>query len=545
MSRGLGDRADLNAFVNRSQVLWSAALTPAGVITSASSAFVQSVGGPLTGRRLQALVSRPQQPALDQLLAAAEASAWLSAVFAFSVGTAELPVDRLVHVSVHDGAILFIAEPAALDLEQRLTQLLAINEALLASQRLVADQQRELVQARDEAEGALRRLQALEHVSVAASQSDDPGAGLRALLDQACALVGGRRSSLLLVEAATHRLAVGPGGPAGEHARWLKPAEGGIVALAAVTGRAALVPDTSQDARVSPAERDVDRALLAVPLRVADEVVGVLHVGSDTAGRFTGEHLTLLAAVADRATGAIASAQTARRERHLAETFQRSLLPSTLATGALELVAHYLPQAEAADVGGDWYDTIAFDDGCLAICVGDVAGKGVHAAVTMGQVRSAMHALALVHRAPAELLARLDPYVISLGTMITLVYAIYDPASSLLSYASAGHLPMLHRKPSGEVELLEDALSPPLGTGAPSRTQAELRLEPGAQLVLYSDGLVERRGEDLGDSLGRLRRHCARPDVRPADMAGHLLAALVEEPAADDIAVLTAYRPAR
>jgi len=286
-----------------------------------------------------------------------------------------------------------------------------------------------------------------------------------------------------------------------------------------------------------------------VPLRVRGEVVGVLFVGADERAAFNNDHAVMLQAVGDRAAAVLAHTQNVRRERRIAETFQRSMLPHSLPQGALELVAHYQPQARGSAVGGDWYDAIAFADGQVGLCIGDVAGKGLDAAVTMGQVRSAMHALALGDREPGELLRRLDLFVSSLETMVTVLYVLVDPATGTMTYASAGHLPPLRRAPGGAVDVLEVALSPPLGIDPwpGPRPQATSTLEHGAQLVLYTDGLIERRGEDLMTSLQSLAARCADPRVQPGELVAHLLSTASTRPPEfdDDVAILTAQLVAR
>jgi serine phosphatase RsbU (regulator of sigma subunit) len=237
--------------------------------------------------------------------------------------------------------------------------------------------------------------------------------------------------------------------------------------------------------------------------------------------------------------------QNVRRERLIAETFQRSMLPAELPGGALELVAHYLPQAEGSHVGGDWYDALTFEDGCVALCIGDVAGKGLAAAVTMGQVRSAMSALALTHRQPRDLLERVDVFVSRLDTMVTVLYLLVDPAAGTITYARAGHLAPLRRAADGSVDVLEGALSPPLVGAGAERTQAVTHLEPGSQLVLYTDGLIERRDEHLNASLDALVARCAAARVAPAQLGRFLLDRAEQDTPVlrDDVAILTAHLP--
>ena len=158
------------------------------------------------------------------------------------------------------------------------------------------------------------------------------------------------------------------------------------------------------------------------------------------------------------------------------------------------------------EVGGDWYDAFELPDGRVALTVGDVVGHGLAAAAAMGQVRTALAALADHAAGPGELLERLDGFLARSGTtdFATVCYAIIDPATGALEYASAGHPPMLVVSPAGETRWLDRALGSPLRRRPRARPQESTLLEPGSLLVLYSDGLVERRKERIEDGLERL-----------------------------------------
>ncbi|MCW2995968.1 MAG: SpoIIE family protein phosphatase [Conexibacter sp.] len=547
MIRNLGDLQALETFFERSEALWAAVLTPDGLVLTASAGLRAAIDGPLERRPFSALVSAPQHPAFDALMARSATQEWASATLALRVGSTGAVADRVVHVRRNDAGLLVIAEPADRQHEQRLVQLIEINDALVATQRELSARQRELEVARDQAERAVRRLQTLEQITIAAMEDDGPDAGMLALLEQACELVGGQRGSLLLLDpdrrflTMVHRL----GSDADELVGWQQPVDDGVAGACARNGSAIIVDDVATDPRVSSLRSPADASLVVVPLRVRGAVVGVLHVGADRRAAFEDEHVVLLAAIGDRAAAVIGHMQNAHRERRIAETFQRSLLPATLPAGALDLVSHYQPQADGSTVGGDWYDAITFPDGRVGLCIGDVAGKGVSAAIIMGQVRSAMHAMALDNRDPGELLQRLDPFVLGLRTMVTLLYVLADPVAETIAYANAGHLPPLRRDRTGHVELLEEALSPPLGVGPCARDAASAHLPRGAQLILYTDGLIERRSEDLRDSLHSLVARCADPRVPPAAMGQHLLDTATRKPGGfdDDVAILTARLP--
>jgi PAS domain S-box-containing protein len=196
-----------------------------------------------------------------------------------------------------------------------------------------------------------------------------------------------------------------------------------------------------------------------------------------------------------------------QREHKIAETLQRSLLPERLPQiEGLQLAARYLPGARGAAIGGDWYDVLERADGRVALVVGDVVGHGLRAAATMGQLRNAFRAYGLVESSPAEVVARINRLVMSgvEDAMATVVYLVLDRETGEVSYSCAGHPPPLVLTPDGP-HFLEGGRSVPIGASDPAVFhEASAVLPPGSALLLYTDGLVERRDVGLEERLGRL-----------------------------------------
>jgi serine phosphatase RsbU (regulator of sigma subunit)/anti-sigma regulatory factor (Ser/Thr protein kinase) len=248
---------------------------------------------------------------------------------------------------------------------------------------------------------------------------------------------------------------------------------------------------------------------------------------------------------AARAALYVDNARRYSRERETALTLQRSLLPTDLsAPSPVEVHHRYLPGSRLMEVGGDWYESIALPGGRVALVVGDVAGHGVQAAVTMGRLRSAIHTLAGLELTPAEALQRLDGLMRTLGNdephFATCAYAIFDAVTGILEGASAGHLPPLLARPGEEAEFLDVPPAPPLGVGDGTVISREFEVEDGAILVLYTDGLVENRSCDIDDGLVRLRRVFGpgAADRPLADLCQNALDGVFSDHHRDDIAVL-------
>ncbi|MEU6061044.1 SpoIIE family protein phosphatase [Streptomyces sp. NPDC047097] len=238
-----------------------------------------------------------------------------------------------------------------------------------------------------------------------------------------------------------------------------------------------------------------------------------------------------------------------RRHRETAVTLQRSLLPQELEQpDDLRVAATYQPGVTDAAVGGDWYDVITLGAGRTALVIGDVMGRGVRAAAVMGQLRTAVRAYARLDLPPHEVLQLLDGLAaeIDASQIATCVYAVHDPNEGRLVYASAGHLPILVRDEDGTVRRASDPTGPPLGTGGWLHSSGSIALPPGSTAVLYTDGLVERRREDIDEGVSALERALTGATGSPQVVCDRLLRSLgVTAEHDDDVAVLVLQHPAR
>jgi anti-sigma regulatory factor (Ser/Thr protein kinase)/putative methionine-R-sulfoxide reductase with GAF domain len=285
------------------------------------------------------------------------------------------------------------------------------------------------------------------------------------------------------------------------------------------------------------------RALLGVPLLSSGRAIGVLHVGTLGARRFTQQDVKLLEVVADR----IASAIETRRadvEQTAARVLQRSLLPARLPVVAgLEMAARYVP-AQRGEVGGDWYDVFALPSGGLCIVIGDVVGRGLAAAHIMAQLRSALRAHALFGNDPAEVLGRLDQQVQHFDRqkmMATVQLAMFKPLAQKLYISSAGHPPPVLALPGQPAALVDISSDAPVGVRSRPRHVTTLTVPPGAVLCFYTDGLVERRHSSLDIGLQRLCEAVVPGPVESvcANVMGQLIG---DTPADDDVALLAMRR---
>ncbi len=231
-------------------------------------------------------------------------------------------------------------------------------------------------------------------------------------------------------------------------------------------------------------------------------------------------------------------------ERRVARTLQRSMLTTQLpALDGVECAARYLPGSPETEVCGDWYDVLVLPDGRVGVAIGDVVGRGLEAATTMNQLRTALRAYAIDGLEPAEVVRKLhrlaDHLDEGLGT--TLVYLDLDPVTRELRYVSAGHMPVLHVEAAGGSSFLSGARSTPLGTlpADGDVPQARLVLEPGEGVLLYTDGLVERRDDGLESRLEQLRAAMASAPYELDDRLQHLTTTLRGDGVRfDDIALL-------
>jgi serine/threonine-protein kinase RsbW len=283
----------------------------------------------------------------------------------------------------------------------------------------------------------------------------------------------------------------------------------------------------------------------ALPLSARGRRLGALALLARPDRPFRRDDLPFLTEIADRAALALENARLYEQERDSALTLQRSLLAGDPPHDPrCELVTRYRPAVEWLEVGGDWYDAFDVGDDRIGVVVGDVVGRGIRAASTMGQLRSAVRAVAGGGGGPANLLKQLDRFVKRMpdGQMTTLVYVEVEPAAGRIRFACAGHPPPILLTAGGAAEPIWSGRSLPLGPwGAECpRTQDELVPPPGARLLLYSDGLVERPGERIDVGIARLTRAMAERAAAPlpAMVDGVLADLLGDGPSHDDVCVL-------
>jgi len=293
------------------------------------------------------------------------------------------------------------------------------------------------------------------------------------------------------------------------------------------------------------------RSYLAVPVNSRDgEVLGGLFFGHPDADVFSEVAERLVAGIAGHAAIGIENARLYQQARTAAITLQRSLLPRSLPPieGA-SLSAVYLPASHHAEIGGDWYDALTHPDGCITIAVGDVGGHDLAAAAIMGQLRNTVRLSAIDADGAVDVLHRVDRYwtIVGGGTFATVLYAGYQPSSRTLTLGSAGHPPPLLIHADGAVEVLHIDPLPALGSGlheiAPDGEELKLDLDPGATVVMFTDGLVERRDQHWDDSLGKLAAAAATgAGLPPAQLCEHLVEAMIgADHQADDIALVVLH----
>ena len=444
------------------------------------------------------------------------------------------PVDALVSVSLaRDGE----GEPLNF-----IVQVLDMTERK-AAERERAERVEEQA-ARAEAEAVadtIRKLQTITDVALRHLSLDDL---LRGLLAQISNILEVEGAAIGLLEPTGNTLVIeATYGYAQTVERGFRVALGeGFTGRIAATGKPAVIATAAGLEPLEPFLREAGiGSLLGVPLRNDGRTIGVLHVGTKRSREFSNEDTSLLQLAADRAALAIEHARSYERERGVVETLQRSLIPEQLPRlPGLEMAARYQPGGLRADVGGDWYDAIALEGGEVGLAMGDVVGHGLQAASLMGQLRNALRAYALEEHPPGVVVEKLDSLVQSLeqGRMATLLYLVVDADLSRIRFASAGHLPPLLVDANGEGRFIEEAASVPLGVMPGGYDEAVLDIEPGSTLILYTDGLVEERGEPIDEGLERLRRAVVDGPDDPEALCDHVLAAMGRtERASDDVAL--------
>jgi PAS domain S-box-containing protein len=290
------------------------------------------------------------------------------------------------------------------------------------------------------------------------------------------------------------------------------------------------------------AQRDFIRVLnlrsaISVPLKLGNRVLGVITwVAGEQGRRFTTDDVSFGEDLARRAAVAIDNAQLHTELREMAVRLQRAVLPTALPElDGWEFAAHYSP-AGHLEAGGDFYDIIPLDDSRIAFFIGDVMGRGFQAAAAMAQMRSAVRLLVAVDPDPMSVLTRLDTFFdrYELNQLVTMMYAVADPGTNQVTIANAGHLPPVIIRADGHTEIVANHEELLLGAGTAPRSVGVFDLFPGDALLAFTDGLVERRDEDIDDSQARLLHACEALQPRSITEPLDVLVEQVTDPNRDD-----------
>ena len=305
------------------------------------------------------------------------------------------------------------------------------------------------------------------------------------------------------------------------------------------------------------------QSTLVVPMVARDTVLGLVQFSRAKGSEpFTERDRMLAEELAARAAIFLDNARLYRREHERALILQRSLLPPDDPEAAgLDIACRYLPGSMETEVGGDWFDVIELPGHRTALVVGDVMGRGLRAAVAMGELRTAVRTLAMLDLEPAEVLTALDEVASGLGApsagrarrsknpadadlaevyLATCIYVVYDAVTRRCVIANAGHLPPVVVEPGETPLLLEVPRGIPLGVGGEPFEESEVQLPEGALLALYTDGLVESRSDPLDEGLDAFRASLSGPARPLEDICDHVLATLDTAHGEDDIALLMA-----
>jgi PAS domain S-box-containing protein len=380
--------------------------------------------------------------------------------------------------------------------------------------------ERELMAARDRERVARERIERLQRITAAMASAPDAQAIASAVTGELVAALGAERAGVAVRDPETEELRI-------------------LVGHGEVnTGHLGM------DAEFDEGEDAHGGAAVRLPLGA----VGRLWLEFDASRRFEPEERLFLMACAVQTDLALERSRRHQETRDVAHSLQRSLLAGAAPRDSrFEVATLYHAAVEHLEVGGDWHDAFRLAGGRIGIVVGDVVGRGLVAASAMGQLRSAVRALAGADLAPAAVLSHLDTFVeqVDAARYATLAYADVDPDTGSVAFASAGHLPPVMLDPGAAPRLFMDGLSPPLGVTAPGlvRSQAAFSLAPNAGFLLYTDGLVERRTEPIDAGLERLLAAVrASPGRSPAQLIETLPEALLEQGSISDDVCLLSFR---
>ena len=343
----------------------------------------------------------------------------------------------------------------------------------------------------------------------------------------------------------------GPGLPAELEARYRRTdvEVDTPITRAIATGRPVLLGERAAQRAMFPSlvtddEPHKTQSLAIVPLGAADgSTLGAFAVGWRLPRTFDPGMLAMLGRIAAMAARTVERLDLLDLERSIARTLQLSLLALDVRSADVLVRARYRAAEASMQVGGDWYDAVELGDGRLAVAVGDVVGRGLPAAATMGQLRAALGVAAHEAADAAEAVRILDRYAdhVPGALCATVAFGLIDPQRHAMTYVTAGHPPPVLVDPDGRARFLDDAISWPLGVEPADERgpAAEVAVPPGSLVVFYTDGLVERRDEPMERGLERLRDVVARSSTLPLRLIKQaIFGELVDDGATDDIALV-------
>jgi serine phosphatase RsbU (regulator of sigma subunit) len=398
---------------------------------------------------------------------------------------------------------------------------------------------------------AAERAARLQQVTAALAQTRTPEDVAAVVVTEGVDVLGASGGGLLVLAADGVHLAVpGAVGYEGElvHALQAELVDAPLPAATALrTGQAIWLESREERDRDFPALRGFEAStvsMCAVPLPVAGEILGALRFSFDERRLFDEDERGFVLALAAQTAQTLQRTELYQSERRAAVELQRALLPAEIPqVPGWDVATHYSPAGDQ-EAGGDFYDVLEVAGGRYAAVVGDVMGRGLDAAASMAQVRSTVRAYAVEDPDPVTVFSRVDAFFqwTRLEQLVTMVYLLIDPSAGTVQVASAGHLPPLLVTAEGSREAAA-AAEPPFGVGRPDRHALSLTLDPGDSLVLITDGLVERRGEDIDQGVGRaLAAAAASSATRADELLDHVLVATKHGGHDDDVTVLVLRR---
>jgi serine phosphatase RsbU (regulator of sigma subunit)/anti-sigma regulatory factor (Ser/Thr protein kinase) len=400
-------------------------------------------------------------------------------------------------------------------------------------------------------QNALVQLQDVSDALAATHELDE----ISAIASRRCTAFLGARVGWLLVESAGSLLPAAPGsgangGPAlPSDFPSMRPSE-----VAAAARRLTVWSDTQDFLASFPEWREVVRdhraqSFAAMVLSGADGLLGVFFVMYAGRQSFDSQQRAMLKEMSGRIARAVEHARVSASNRSIATELQKSLLGPTVFLTEVGHCSRYVPAESTLSVGGDWYQTSRLGDGKVGIAVGDAIGHGLGAAAVMGQLRSALAACALGATNAGEALDTLDEFASDLpgAEATTVVYAIVDLFEGWIEYSCAGHPPPLYVSPTGEVEFLEGGRALPLACklSGTSRPSARAPFPAGSTVIMYTDGLIERRGESLNVGFDRIREAVGARWSDPIELLADELTEVLLTGSArtDDVALLVLRSP--